>query len=271
MAARSALFTVMDRAVRKAGRALVRDFGEVENLQVSVKGPGDFVSNADRRAEATLREELARARPGYGFLMEESGEVAGDGLHRWIIDPLDGTTNFLHSIPHFAISVALERGKDVVAGMIYNPVLDEMYWAERGHGAFLNDRRLRVSARRDLSSAVIGTGIPFQTRGDHPTYVKTLAAVMARTAGVRRIGAAALDLAYVAAGRFDGFWESDLNAWDVAAGILMVREAGGFVEDIDGRDTALNTGNIIATNGHLLGPLGRIVRNAAKESPQSPA
>ena len=271
MAARSALFTVMDRAVRKAGRALVRDFGEVDNLQVSVKGPGDFVSNADRRAEATLREELARARPGYGFLMEESGEVAGDGLHRWIIDPLDGTTNFLHSIPHFAISVALERGKDVVAGMIYNPVLDEMYWAERGHGAFLNDRRLRVSARRDLSSAVIGTGIPFQTRGDHPAYLKTLAAVMARTAGVRRIGAAALDLAYVAAGRFDGFWESDLNAWDVAAGILMVREAGGFVEDIDGRDTALNTGNIIATNGHLLGPLGRIVRNAAKESPQSPA
>ena len=271
MAARSALFTVMDRAVRKAGRALVRDFGEVENLQVSVKGPGDFVSNADRRAEATLREELARARPGYGFLMEESGEVAGDGLHRWIIDPLDGTTNFLHSIPHFAISVALERGKDVVAGMIYNPVLDEMYWAERGHGAFLNDRRLRVSARRDLSSAVIGTGIPFQTRGDHPAYLKTLAAVMARTAGVRRIGAAALDLAYVAAGRFDGFWESDLNAWDVAAGILMVREAGGFVEDIDGRDTALNTGNIIATNGHLLGPLGRIVRNAAKESPHSPA
>jgi myo-inositol-1(or 4)-monophosphatase len=271
MATRSALFTVMDRAVRKAGRALVRDFGEVENLQVSVKGPGDFVSNADRRAEATLREELARARPGYGFLMEESGEVAGDGLHRWIIDPLDGTTNFLHSIPHFAISVALERGKDVVAGMIYNPVLDEMYWAERGHGAFLNDRRLRVSARRDLSSAVIGTGIPFQTRGDHPAYLKTLAAVMARTAGVRRIGAAALDLAYVAAGRFDGFWESDLNAWDVAAGILMVREAGGFVEDIDGRDTALNTGNIIATNGHLLGPLGRIVRNAAKQSPQSPA
>jgi myo-inositol-1(or 4)-monophosphatase len=271
MATRSALFTVMDRAVRKAGRALVRDFGEVENLQVSVKGPGDFVSNADRRAEATLREELARARPGYGFLMEESGEVAGDGLHRWIIDPLDGTTNFLHSIPHFAISVALERGKDVVAGMIYNPVLDEMYWADRGHGAFLNDRRLRVSARRDLSSAVIGTGIPFQTRGDHPAYLKTLAAVMARTAGVRRIGAAALDLAYVAAGRFDGFWESDLNAWDVAAGILMVREAGGFVEDIDGRDTALNTGNIIATNGHLLGPLGRIVRNAAKQSPQSPA
>ena len=247
MAARSALFTVMDRAVRKAGRALVRDFGEVENLQVSVKGPGDFVSNADRRAEATLREELARARPGYGFLMEESGEVAGDGLHRWIIDPLDGTTNFLHSIPHFAISVALERGKDVVAGMIYNPVLDEMYWAERGHGAFLNDRRLRVSARRDLSSAVIGTGIPFQTRGDHPAYLKTLAAVMARTAGVRRIGAAALDLAYVAAGRFDGFWESDLNAWDVAAGILMVREAGGFVEDIDGRDTACGSSLSMST------------------------
>ena len=267
MAARSALYTVMERAVRKAGRALTRDFGEVEHLQVSLKGPGDFVSVADKRAEATLREELQRARPGYGFLMEESGEIAGDGVHRWIIDPLDGTTNFLHSIPHFAISVALERGKEIVAGIVYNPVQDELYWAERGNGAFLNDRRLRTSARRELSASVIGTGIPFQTRGDHPAYLRTLAAVMARTAGVRRMGAAALDLAYVAAGRFDGFWESGLSPWDIAAGMLLVREAGGFVEDIEGRENVLATGNILAANGHLLGPLGRVLRGAVKESP----
>ena len=269
MAARSALYTVMDRAARKAGRALVRDFGEVENLQVSVKGPGDFVSAADRRAEQTLREELQRARPGYGFLMEEGGEIAGDGVHRWIIDPLDGTTNFLHSIPHFAISVALERGKEIVAGMIYNPVQDELYWSERGHGAFLNERRLRCSARRDLATAVIGTGIPFQSRGDHPAYLRTLAAVMARSAGVRRMGSASLDLAYVAAGRFDGFWEYGLSDWDIAAGMLMIREAGGFVEDLEGRDRVLATGNVIAANGHLLGPLGRLVRNSATEPPGS--
>jgi myo-inositol-1(or 4)-monophosphatase len=269
MAVRSALITVMERAVRKAGRALTRDFGEVEHLQVSVKGPGDFVSVADRRAETTLREELQRARPGYGLLMEESGEIAGDGVHRWIIDPLDGTTNFLHSIPHFAISIALERGKDIVAGMVYNPVQDEMFWAERGQGAFLNDRRLRVSARRDLASAVIGTGIPFQTRGDHPVYLRSLAAVMERTAGVRRMGSAALDLAYVAAGRFDGFWEAGLAPWDIAAGMLMVREAGGFVEDLGGRENVLATGDILATNAHLLGPLGRVLRHAAKLSPES--
>jgi myo-inositol-1(or 4)-monophosphatase len=264
MAVRSALFTVMERAVRKAGRTLVRDFGEVENLQVSVKGPGDFVSNADRKAESTLREELQRARPGYGFLLEEGGEIAGDGVHRWIIDPLDGTTNFLHSIPHFAISVALERGSDIVAGLIYNPVQDEMYWAERGQGAFLNDRRLRVSARRDFGESLIGTGIPFQDRGDHAAYLRMLGAVMSRTAGVRRAGAAALDLAYVAAGRLDAFWEQGLNPWDIAAGILMIREAGGFVEDFAGRDNVLKTGNVIAANGHLLGPLGRVLRAAAK-------
>jgi len=267
MAVRSALFTVMERAARKAGRTLVRDFGEVEHLQVSVKGPGDFVSNADRKAETTLREELERARPGYGFLMEEGGEIAGDGVHRWIIDPLDGTTNFLHSIPHFAISIALERGSDIVAGLIYNPVQDEMYWAERGQGAFLNHRRLRVSARRDFGEALIGTGIPFQARGDHPTYLRMLAAVMERTAGVRRAGAAALDLAYVAAGRLDAFWENGLNAWDIAAGVLMIREAGGFVEDFGGRENVLKTGNVIAANGHLLGPLGRVLRSAAKAAP----
>lgn len=262
MVSRTALYTVMERAVRKAARGLVRDFGEVEHLQVSVKGPGDFVSNADRNAERVLREELDRARPGYGFLMEESGEVAGDGTHRWIIDPLDGTTNFLHGIPHFAISVALERSGEIVAGLVYNPIQDELYWAERGSGAFLNERRLRVSGRRSLGDALIGTGIPFRERGDHPVYLRTLAAIMSRTAGTRRAGAAALDLAYVAAGRLDGFWEYGLNPWDIAAGILLIREAGGFIEDLGGRENPMKTGNVLASNHHLLGPLGRILRDA---------
>ncbi len=267
MAVRSALYTVMERAARKAGRALTRDFGEVENLQVSVKGPGDFVSNADLKSENLIRQELERARPGYGFLMEEGGEIAGDGTHRWIIDPLDGTTNFLHGIPHFAVSIALERDKELVAGIIYNPIQDEMYFAERGQGSFLNDRRLRVSGRRALENSLIGTGIPFRDRGDHALYLDTLAAVMERAAGVRRAGAAALDLAYVAAGRLDGFWEYGLNAWDIAAGIVLIREAGGFVEDIDGRKDVLGSGNVLAANSHLLGPLGRMLRQAAKPVP----
>jgi len=267
MAVRSPLYTVMERAARKAGKALTRDFGEIENLQVSVKGPGDFVSNADHKSENLIRQELERARPGYGFLMEEGGEIAGDGINRWIIDPLDGTTNFLHGIPHFAVSIALEREKQIIAGLVYNPIQDEMYFAERGQGTFLNDRRLRVSGRRALDNSLIGTGIPFQTRGDHDVYLDTLAAVMEKTAGVRRAGAAALDLAYVAAGRLDGFWEYGLNAWDIAAGIVLIREAGGFIEDIDGRADVLGSGNVLATNTHLLGPLGRMLRQASKPVP----
>ncbi|MBL8699955.1 MAG: inositol monophosphatase [Alphaproteobacteria bacterium] len=262
MVSRTAIYTVMERAVRKAARGLVRDFGEVEHLQVSVKGPGDFVSNADRNSERILREELERARPGYGFLMEEGGEIAGDGTNRWIIDPLDGTTNFLHGIPQFCISVALERSGEVVAGIVYNPIQDELYWAERGHGAFLNERRLRVSGRRNLEDALIGTGIPFGDRGDHAVYLRTLAAVMNRTAGTRRAGAAALDLAYVAAGRLDGFWEFGLHPWDIAAGMILIREAGGFVEDLGGRENPMKTGNVLAANSHLLGPLGRLLRSA---------
>src|SRR5216683_2430245 len=208
MAVRSPLINVMTSAALKAARGLLRDFGEVEQLQVSIKGPGDFVSQADLKAEKTLRAELEKARPGFAFLMEESGASgAGDGHHRWIVDPLDGTTNFLHGIPHFAISIGLERDGEIVAGLVYEPVRDEMFWAEKGAGAYLNDRRLRVSARRQLAEALVGTGIPFGERGDHPAYVASLAAVAAATSGVRRLGAAALDLAYVAAGRFDGFWE----------------------------------------------------------------
>ncbi len=261
---RSALYTVMERAVRKAGKQLARDFGEVEHLQVSVKGPSDFVSTADHASERLLKAELDKARPGYSFLMEESGSVRGtDRDHVWIIDPLDGTTNFLHGIPHFAISVALEHKGELLAGMIYNPAVDELYWAEKGKGAYLNDRRLRVSGRRDLGEALIGTGIPFRGRGtdeDHKHYLKLLGATMARTAGLRRPGAAALDLAYVAAGRFDGFFEIGLNKWDIAAGILMVREAGGFVGDMDGDADPMKTGNIVTGNAKLFDPLRGFLR-----------
>ena len=247
--ARSALLNVMVEAARKAARSLTRDFGEVENLQVSVKGPSDFVSAADRKAEQILQQELARVRPGYGFLLEEGGVVEGtDPQHRWIIDPLDGTTNFLHGIPMFSVSIALERQGTIVAGVVYNPAMDELFVAERGGGAFLNDRRLRVSKRSALADCVIGTGIPHLGRGDHPAYLKRLQKVMNEVAGVRRCGSAALDLCWVAAGRFDGFWESDLSPWDIAAGILMIREAGGFVTDLDGRDKMLETGTVVAGN-----------------------
>jgi myo-inositol-1(or 4)-monophosphatase len=246
---RSAILNVMVQAATKAGRSLARDFGEVQNLQVSVKGPGDYVSQADRKAEEIIFTELSRARPGYSFLMEERGAVEGtDGQHRFIVDPLDGTTNFLHGIPVFAISIALERQGVLVAGVVYNPAMDELYTAERGGGAFLNDRRLRVAARKDLTDALIGTGIPLLGRGHHGQYLIEMRNVMAETAGVRRLGAAALDLAYVAAGRFDGFWESGLYPWDIAAGALMIREAGGFVTDREGGQDVLASDTIVAGN-----------------------
>ncbi len=265
MAPRSALYNVLERAVRKAARALVHDFGEVENLQVSVKGPGDFVSTADHQAERTLHAELSRARPAFGFLLEEGGEIKGDGRHRWIIDPLDGTTNFLHGIPHFAISVGLERDGEIVAGIIYDPMRDEMFFAEKGFGAFVNERRLRVSARPRLDDAVIGTGIPFRDRGDHPHYLKLLGAVMGATSGVRRQGTASLDLAYVAAGRYDGFFEIGLKPWDMAAGIIIVKEAGGYISEIDGGSDFLNSGNLIAANDRLFKPLGTLLQDAARK------
>ncbi len=269
LASRSALITVMINAVMKASRRLRRDFGEVEKLQVSEKGPGDFVSLADKRAEETLLEELMRTRPGFGFLGEEGSKVAGDGVHRFIVDPLDGTTNFLHGIPHFAISVGMEKDGEVIAGVIYEPIGDELYWAEKGKGAFLDTAftkslRLRVSGRRSLTNSLIGTGIPFRGRGDHPAFLTQLGAVMGETAGVRRMGSAALDLAFVAAGRLDGFWENGLSPWDIAAGVLMVREAGGFLSEIGGKAHTLDSPTIVAANGHLGGPLSRLLRGAPK-------
>jgi myo-inositol-1(or 4)-monophosphatase len=249
---RSALLNVMTAAARKAGRSLKRDFGEVEHLQVSLKGPANFVTAADRRTEEILQAELTKARPGYGFLGEEGGRTAGeDKSHCWIVDPLDGTTNFLHGIPQFAISIGLEREGLIVAGVIYNPANEELFTAERGKGAFLNDQRLRVAARRRMSEAVVACGLPHMGRGDLALFRSEIAVVQERVAGLRRFGAAALDLAWVAAGRFDAYWERDLAPWDMAAGILMVREAGGFATDLDGEDGIFAKKQIIAGNEYL--------------------
>lgn len=264
MAVRSPVINCMIKAAEKAAKKLVRDFGEVEQLQVSQKGPADFVSNADLAAERTIREELARARPEYGFLMEESAESIGDGKHRWIVDPLDGTTNFLHGIPHFAISIVLERDGELVAGLVYNPVTDEMYWGERGAGSYLNDRRLRVSARRELGQAVIATGMPFKGHGDMDAYMPVLTRVMPEIAGIRRFGAASLDLAYVAAGRYEGFFEYALQPWDIAAGIVLVREAGGYVSEISGGHDLLGSGDVLAANDKLHLPLGALLRGSPR-------
>ncbi|WP_439271469.1 inositol monophosphatase family protein [Pseudochrobactrum sp. HB0163] len=259
--ARSAILNVMVQAAIKAGRSLARDFGEVQNLQVSLKGPGDYVSQADRKAEDIIFSELRRARPDYSFLMEERGAVEGaDSQHRWIVDPLDGTTNFLHGIPVFAVSIALERQGQIVAGVIYNPASDELFTAERGGGAFLNDRRLRVAARGKLSDAIITNGMPHLGRGKHGHYLVELRNVMGEAAGIRALGAASLELAYVAAGRVDGYWDEPLSPWDMAAGILMVREAGGFVSDKNGQQDMYGQKNIVAGNELIHGQLLRSLK-----------
>ncbi len=258
----------MAQAARKAARGLVRDFGEVEQLQVSRKGPADFVSAADLRAEEVLRRELLKARPAFGFRMEEGGEISGsDGEFIWVVDPLDGTTNFLHGIPHFAISIGLEREGQPVAGVIYDPVKDELFWAEKGQGAHLNDHRLRVSSRSKLTEAVLATGIPFHGKDGHENFLAELAAIAAEVAGIRRFGAAALDLAYVAAGRYEGFWETGLNRWDISAGILLVREAGGLISEIDGGQKMLETGSILATNASLYEPIRTLLQRAKRQRP----
>jgi len=256
----SPTLNVMISAARKAGRSLVRDFGEVEQLQVSIKGPANFVSAADHKAEDIIFKELSKARAGYGFLMEERGEVKGaDATHRWIVDPLDGTTNFLHSNPMFAVSIGLEREGQLVAGVIYNPATDELFTAEKGKGAYMNDRRLRVAARKTLADALLTTGIPHRGRVGHPRFLKEIEVLMQEVAGIRRTGSAALDLAFVAAGRFDGYWEHNLKPWDVAAGIVILREAGGFVSDLNGGDKMMETGDVLAANLALHKVLGGIL------------
>jgi myo-inositol-1(or 4)-monophosphatase len=259
----SALLNVMIAAARKAARALKRDFGEIEKLQVSLKGPANFVTAADRRAEETLYAELSKARPGYGFLGEEGGKREGaDKTHTWIVDPLDGTTNFLHGIPQFCISIGLQRDSTMVAGIVYNPANDDLFVAERGKGAFLNDQRIRVAARRRLSDAVITCGLPHLGRGDIALGHRETLAVQGQVAGLRRFGAAALDLAWVAAGRLDGYWERDIKPWDMAAGLIIVREAGGFVSDLDGADEMLAKGHIVAANETIQKELLRLLKAA---------
>jgi len=259
---RSALLNVMTAAAQKAARRLVRDFGEVENLQVSKKGPADFVSIADKKAEETLVKELQKARPDYGFVLEEGQDIEGkDSSNTWVIDPLDGTTNFLHGIPHFAISIGLVRDSEPYAGVVYNPVTDEMFWGEKGQGAFLNGRRLRVSARNSIGECLFATGLPFLgMEKDGDRYMQRVDAVSKTSAGIRRFGAAALDLAYVAAARFDGFWESGLQSWDIAAGTVLVREAGGFVSDIHGKRNMLENGTVIAATDKMHPELFNLIK-----------
>ncbi len=267
----SATIKVMTDAVLKAGRALARDFGEVENLQVSVKGPGDFVSAADHRSEQTLVRELSKARPGYGFLLEEGGELKGENKeYRFIIDPLDGTTNFLHGFPFFCVNVALEKTSgpdktDIVAAVTYNPISNELFWAERGQGAYLNDRRIMVSSRNNVGEALVATGSFGRKRNGVPSpKAEIIREISNKVASVRVGGSAAMELAYVASGRLDGFWHQPLKPWDMAAGILLVREAKGMVTEIDGGSNMLKTGSIIAGNGYVHERLRELIRETHK-------
>ncbi|KFE36104.1 inositol monophosphatase family protein [Thioclava atlantica] len=257
----SANLNLMIKAARKAGRSLVKDFREVENLQVSAKGPGDFVSKADREAERIIKEELRGARPSYGWLGEETGEEDGeDPTRRWIVDPLDGTTNFLHGLPHWAVSIALEHKGEVIAGVIFDAAKDEMFYAEKGLGAYMNETRLRVSGRHKMIESIFATGVPFGGRSTLPATLQDLAKLMPQCAGVRRWGAAALDLAYVAAGRYEGYWERGINAWDMAAGLILVKEAGGFTEAVREGRSIFESGSVIAANAATFPTLAKVLR-----------
>jgi myo-inositol-1(or 4)-monophosphatase len=260
--ARTALLNIMVTAAMKAGRALKRDFGEIENLQVSVKGPADFVSSADRKAEKIVHDELSKGRPTYGFLMEEGGEIKGtDGQHRWIVDPLDGTTNFLHGIPLFAVAIALQRGDEIVASLVYNPISEELFVAEKGSGAWLDEKkRLRVAARKHLADAIVTTGIKITGTAQDALHMRQLAQIAPATAGIRRTGSASTDLAWLAAGRFDGFWEGRLSPWDVAPGWLLLREAGGTMTDYAGTAGSVANGEVVAGNETIHGQLLKIIK-----------
>jgi myo-inositol-1(or 4)-monophosphatase len=272
MSAISGLIRVMEKAARKAGQRLRRDFGEIEHLQVSRKGPADFVSKADQNSERTIYDELLAARPDWGFLLEEAGEIPGDPTKpRWVVDPLDGTSNFLHGIPHFAVSIAAQEPRldgsgwgDVIAGIVYQPITDESFWAEKNRGAWQQAKRLRVSARRYLEDSLIATGTPFAGHGDVAEWTKIFDALAPQVAGVRRFGSAALDLAWVAAGRYEAFWESGLCPWDTAAGCLLVREAGGFVTDFQGRSLPICDQQLLAGNDALHSRVHKVLATALK-------
>lgn len=255
----SALLNVMGDAAETAARRLRRDFGELENLQVSLKGPDDFVTSADTQAQASIRDALARARPGYGFLMEEGGSEKGDGENLWIVDPIDGTANFMRGIPHFAVSIALARRGAVVAGLVLDPVKHETYWTEKGRGAFVNGRRIRVSPRQSLAGAAVALGIPHRSRDAHELHLRRQRRVMAEASSLRRLGAASLDLCYVACGKLDAYWETGLSPWDLAAAMLAVTEAGGIASGIGDGEDPLRTGEVVAgapgAHGALLGIL----------------
>jgi myo-inositol-1(or 4)-monophosphatase len=257
--------TVMIAAVRKAARGVQRDFGEVTNLQISVKGPGDFVTNADKKAEQVLREELGKARPTYGMLGEEESEYKGtDPDHRFIIDPIDGTFNYMHAIPYFAITIALERKGEIVAGVTYNPISDELFHAEKGTGAFVNNKRMRVAGRRELLDSMIATSLPSRGNKDHAKHRKQMDMMQVKTSGIRALGSTAMDMAYIAMGRLDGAWCDGLNAWDLAAGILFIKEAGGFVVGIGGEANALNAGGYIAGNADILPQIRAVLDGVGK-------
>ena len=263
--ANSPVLTVMIDAVRKAARGVQRDFGEVANLQVSQKGPGDFVTASDKKCEQVLRSMLSKARPSYGILGEEEGETKGtDGEHRFIIDPIDGTSNFMHGLPFFAVTVALERKGEIVSGVTYNPINDELFHAEKGIGAFVNNRRMRVAARKNLHEALVSTNIPHIGQKNHVAHRSEIAVLQARTTGVRALGSTALELAFVAAGRIDAAWCHDLNAWDMAAGLLFVREAGGFVSKVDGEGDPLHSKAYLATNADLLPQMRQALADAKR-------
>ena len=254
----------MTAAARKGSRGLLRDFGEIVQLQISLKGPADFVSAADHRAEEVISSELKKARPDYGLVLEEGGiEIGSDASNRWLVDPLDGTTNFLHGIPQFCISIALERDSKLYAGVIYDPIRDEMFWAEDGCGAYVNDTRIRVAARKSVGDSVIVTGIPHRGRAGKEGYIDQIQAIMERASGIRRFGSAALDMAWVAAGRFDAYWEQGLKSWDLAAGAVLVREAGGIVSEVNGGEAMLNSGSILCANVDIHGQLVQIFSNSS--------
>ncbi len=267
MAIRSPLINVMVKTAEAAAKGLRRDFGEIEHLQVSRKGPADFVSNADLKSQKIIREDLSKARPSFGLIMEENDvnpEITKSGEF-WIVDPLDGTTNFLHGLPHWAISIAAMREGEVIAGIVYDPIKEELFWADKGCGAFSGNKRLRVSARSDLADCLIGTGIPFKgIMHRAPHYEKEFHAIMPNVAGIRRMGSAALDLAYVAAGRLDAFWESGLGVWDSAAGLLIAREAGGIVSPLDVGADPLLSGTLMASNAEIHEQVLGMLRSARK-------